>query len=176
MNNNNSYRLFRKLSLDSLRENYHAPVIVAEQLQSPENIGAILRLAGNVAARKVIFLYNSPPGYKRYKINKHASGAAEKVQWEYLSYEKLEEELPDGYHWVAIETTPDAENIYNARLPGKVVFFVGNERYGLSDKLLKLMDKRYFIPVPGTVSSLNVSQALSVALFEWLRQQLFAGG
>ncbi len=173
MSKNNSYRLFRELSLEKLRADYPPPVIVAEQLQSPENIGAVLRLAGNIGARKTLFLYDTPPNYKRYKINKHASGAAEKVQWEYIGYNDLENSLPKEYEWIAIETTPDAGNIFTEQLPGKVIFFVGNERNGLSDRLLKMIKKRFFIPVPGVISSCNVSHALSVALFEWLRQQLF---
>lgn len=58
--------------------------------------------------------------------------------------------------------------------PEKAAFIVGNEVNGISDKLLEIAHDKIFIPVPGVISSLNVSHSLAVAVFEWLRQVAFS--
>ncbi len=167
---NNSYTLFRK-DKNSDVPDFAQPVIVADHLLSPMNVGAILRLAANIHAAKVWLVYDEDPGFRSYKIKSTSSGASEKVDWEIISPEKLPDALPPDYDRVAIETTEDAQNIYETRLPEKTVFFVGNERYGLSEKVLRLANHKVFIPIPGPISSLNVSHALAIGLFEWWRQK-----
>ena len=71
---------------------------------------------------------------------------------------------------IAIETCSEAKNIYKTTLPIDAAFIVGNEKYGISEELLSRTHQQVFIPMPGPVKSLNVSHALSIALFEWYRQ------
>lgn len=170
MSINNSYKLFSESRLKKDVDKSNFPVIVAEALQSPDNMGAVLRLASNIGARKVWFVYENKPNFRHYKIKRRSSGAIDKIGWDYAGYDEIFDFIPGGYHYVAVETTPDAKNIFLENLPEKIALFVGNERYGLSAKLLKNINKRVYIPMAGTVSSMNVSHALSVALFEWLRQ------
>jgi tRNA G18 (ribose-2'-O)-methylase SpoU len=171
MSLNNSYALFKEKRENSGEAHVAQPIIVADRILSPMNVGAILRLAGNINAKKVWFVYDEDPGFRAYKIKRTSSGASEKVDWEMISTDKLTDVLPQGYEMIAIETTEDAQNIYTAQLPEKVVLMVGNERFGLQDKLVEICQRKLFIPIPGPISSLNVSQALAVGLFEWLRQR-----
>ncbi len=171
---NNSYKLFSETGLKKEIDKSGFPVIVAEALQSPDNMGAILRLASNIGAAKVWFVYDEKPNFRAYKIKRRSSGAVDKTPWDYAKYEDIFDVLPDNYQYVAVETTADAKNIFQEKLPEKIVLFVGNERYGLSDKLLDKIKTRVYIPMAGTVTSMNVSHALSVALFEWLRQNYFS--
>jgi tRNA G18 (ribose-2'-O)-methylase SpoU len=168
---NNSYELFGKKEKNG-KPSVAGPVIVADRIQSPMNVGAILRLAANINAAKVWFVYETDPGFRSYKIKSTSSGASEKIAWEYIRPEILPEVLPAGYEVVAIETTEDAQNIFQVSLPGKAVFMVGNERYGISSDVLKLAKRKVFIPIPGIISSLNVSHALAIGLFEWQRQRM----
>jgi len=167
---NNSYKLFGKKGHHEDKPPFTQPIIVADRILSPMNVGAILRLAGNIHAAKVWFVYDEDPGFRSYKIKRTSSGASEKVDWEMISTDKLQDVLPPDYEIVAIETTEDAQNIYTALFPEKVVFMVGNERFGLQDKLVELCKRKLFIPIPGPISSLNVSHALGIGLFEWYRQ------
>ncbi len=169
---NNSYALFKEKRRNGSKQQLTQPVIVADRILSPMNVGAILRLAGNINAAKVWFVYDEDPGFRSYKIKRTSSGASEKVDWEMISTDKLPDVLPRDYQVIAIETTEDAQNIYTAQLPEKVVFMVGNERFGLQDKLIEICERKLFIPIPGPISSLNVSQALAIGLFEWLRQRI----
>ncbi len=167
---NNSYELFGKKERHGNELSFAQPVIVADRILSPMNVGAILRLAANINAAKVWFVYDEDPGFRSYKIKRTSSGASEKMDWELITPDKLPEVLPADYEIIALETTEDATSLFSEKLPEKVVFMVGNERFGLQEKLIKLCHRKMFIPIPGPISSLNVSHALGIGLFEWYRQ------
>ncbi|MBN2637795.1 MAG: TrmH family RNA methyltransferase [Bacteroidales bacterium] len=168
---NNSFSLFKDKGISDENREKFPLIIVADNLSSPMNVGAILRLAANLNVEKTWFVYDEEPGFRSYKIKSTSSGASEKTDWGYITHEKLPEALPADYKVIAIETTDNAENIYTVHLPEKLVLIVGNERLGISEPILKLATKHAFIPVPGPISSLNVSHALGVSLYEWFRQQ-----
>jgi len=56
-------------------------------------------------------------------------------------------------------------------LRGPVALILGSEEDGISPEYLKLCDERIKIPLKGDISSLNVSVAAGVILFETLRQR-----
>ncbi len=170
--NINSYYLFQKLELKKLYQNRERPIIVADNLRTPENMGSVLRIAANVGAQKVLFLRSDTGEVPRkWKIKKTASGADEKILWEIISPDRLRHHIPDDFVLVAVETSESASNIFQTALPGKVAFVVGHEVAGISKEVLSVADKIVYIPVPGVISSLNVTHALGIAAFEWLRQQ-----
>jgi len=168
---NNSHSFFNKLKTNEIYNDFARPVIIADNLRTPENMGSVLRLAGNIGAEKVLFINDNKDNIVRnWKIKKTASGAEKKVNWKIISQNELLENIPKGYKIVAIETSENSQNIFETELPGKIAFIVGNEVFGINDDLLKLAEIPVFIPVPGQISSLNVTHALSIALFEWLRR------
>jgi tRNA (cytidine/uridine-2'-O-)-methyltransferase len=74
-------------------------------------------------------------------------------------------------------TTTGAHSLYDARfLPGDVLVF-GRETSGLPDAILAEFapDARLKIPMRPGVRSLNLSNAVAVAVYEAWRQQEFAG-
>lgn len=167
-----SYELFNKQVFKDEYQKITKPVIVADNLRTPENMGAVLRLAGNIGALKTLFISESGNNFRSYKINKTASGAAEKVDWKIIKLAQIEKEIPENYQMVALETSANAVNINHFQFSERTVFIVGNEVNGISNELLMKVHQKVFIPVPGVISSLNVTHALSVALFEWLRQMV----
>ncbi|HKL31452.1 MAG TPA: TrmH family RNA methyltransferase, partial [Tangfeifania sp.] len=72
---------------------------------------------------------------------------------------------------VVLETCQGAKNIYHEKLPQKIILLAGSESHGLPSEIIQKSKKRIFIPMPGGCKSMNISQALSVAGFEWYRQQ-----
>ena len=61
--------------------------------------------------------------------------------------------------------------IYDVDLTGPVAIVLGSESKGISKPVLDLSDDRAAIPMSGEISSLNVSAAASVVLFEAVRQR-----
>ena len=71
-----------------------------------------------------------------------------------------------------IAATEKAENIYynsNYTEPNAIVF--GSEDLGISSKILQLADELVKIPILGNINSLNVSAAVSVIVFEAIKQR-----
>ncbi len=169
---NNSFSLFKDKGIAGENQPKATLIIVADNLSSPMNVGAVLRLTANLNAEKTWLVYEQDPGFRSYKIKSTSSGASEKTDWEIIHPENLSEVLPADYEIIALETTGQAQNIYTAKLPEKIVLMVGNERYGISEPVLKLAKQHLFIPVPGNISSLNVSHALAVGLYEWYRRKM----
>ncbi|MDA3778951.1 MAG: TrmH family RNA methyltransferase [Bacteroidales bacterium] len=148
-----------------------APLIIAIKIKTPQNIGNIIRLADNIGCTKIIFI-DSKPYPKVSKIKITASSSLNSVKWEFRSLCEIKDIIPDDYMVYAIETSHNSENIYDISFPKKSVFIVGNEIRGIDNDILDLSNKIIHIPMTGKNKSMNVSHALSVALFEWLRQQL----
>ena len=168
-----SFDFFRELRANPRFQNIARPIIVADNLRTPENMGSVLRLAGNIGAVKTIFISETAHTFKNYKINRTASGASEKTDWTIIKkVSQLQELIPYDYQIIAIETASDAQNIFEFKFPEKVVFLIGNEVSGISENPMAMAKKSVYIPIPGPVSSLNVTHALSIATFEWLRQRL----
>ncbi len=148
------------------------PYVIGVELRSPDNVGAIIRLADNIGAKKAFFIGESD-SYRNRKIGRKASSAGKSMNWDITTLEKIKEEIPQDYTWIAIETAAGATNLYTTQLPEKCVFIAGNERFGMNDDFLKNCDQKVYIPMPGFTKSMNVSHAMSVTLFEWYRQQYF---
>ena len=151
--------------------NYFPPIIVGYDLKTPENIGNIIRLAGNAGCKEVLFVTNDE-SIRSSKIKKTASSSYKSVNWRFCNESELEAKIPSDYQWIAIETASDSKNIYQIKLPGKVALIVGNEISGIDTILLDKCHEIVHIPLFGNNTSMNVSHALAVTLFEWQRQGL----
>jgi len=138
---------------------------------TPDNIGAMIRLADNIGASEICFLGNEDE-HRLGKVRRAAASSRDNIRWYFSEETDLHKIVPPGKTIVAIETADNATCLYDTPLPQDVAFIVGSERHGLSDALLAQCDQVVFIPVPGPTRSLNVSHAAAVALFEWQRQML----
>ena len=76
----------------------------------------------------------------------------------------------DGYRLVGLEQTTGSVSLYDFRFERRTVLVVGNERQGLEDDVLALLDHAVEIPVYGLPYSYNVSSATDMALYEFCRQ------
>lgn len=145
-------------------------LIVAEGVEKPGNLGAILRSADAVGADAVIVcdgrtdLFN--PNVVRaskgtvFQVPVAEGGGEETLAW-------LKER---GIRLVA--ATPGAQTLHwKADLAGGVAIAVGTEKEGLSPLFLERADASVVIPMHGRVNSLNVAQALTVLVYEALRQR-----
>ena len=150
--------LFERIPTEELYQRIPRPMLIADHLMTPDNLGALIRLADNIGAMG--------------KVRRSAASSRDNIRWYFTEETDLHKIVPKGKMIVAIETADNATCIYDTQLPDDVAFIVGSEREGLSDELLQQCDLVVYIPVPGPTRSLNVSHAAAVALFEWQRQML----
>jgi tRNA G18 (ribose-2'-O)-methylase SpoU len=161
--------LFSKLAPETLFERVPRPILIADHLLTPDNMGALIRLADNIGANEVCFLGREEE-HRLGKVRRAAASSRDNIRWYFSEESDLHKIVPEGKTIVAIETADNATCIYDTQLPEDLAFIVGGESHGLSEDLLSQCDMVVYIPVPGPTRSLNVSHAAAVALFEWQRQ------
>lgn len=148
-----------------------APIIIADQLRNGENIGQIIRLAGNTGCRSVLIVISEEVPRKS-KILRVADVAGKMIDWQFCKPSEIASLIPDDYTLIALETSPASSNLFTTKLPQKMALIVGNESLGISDALMAQSQMEIHIPITGPVKSLNVAQATGLMLFEWVRQHV----
>jgi tRNA (cytidine/uridine-2'-O-)-methyltransferase len=144
-------------------------IMAAWELKTPENAGSIIRLAGNLGVEQVFFIFDN--FQMRYrKIKKVAQSSLSHVNFSIVTEKEFWIKIPKDYAIVSLETTASSTNIFNTKIQNKTVIVSGNERFGLPQSFLNKCDSGVFIPTPGKTSSLNVSHAMTIAAFEWAKQ------
>lgn len=84
--------------------------------------------------------------------------------------EVIRQAKAEGYTIVALEQTNESVSLPKAALPAKLCLVAGDEGGGVPPKALALCDMAVEIPQFGKIPSLNVVSAISIALYEWVRQ------
>ena len=146
-------------------------ILILDGVTDPHNLGACLRSADAAGVTAVIF-----PKDKSADVNdvarKVASGAAETVPWvRVTNLARTIESLKQAGVWV-IGTDGDAEGtLYERDLSGPCALVLGSEGAGMRRLTRDLCDFIVKLPMAGSVSSLNVSVAAGVCLFEAVRQR-----
>ena len=146
-------------------------ILILDGVTDPHNLGACLRSADAAGVTAVIF-----PKDKSADVNdvarKVASGAAETVPWvRVTNLARTIESLKQAGVWV-IGTDGDAEGtLYEQDLSGPRALVLGSEGAGMRRLTRDLCDFIVKLPMAGSVSSLNVSVAAGVCLFEAVRQR-----
>lgn len=163
--------LFSKSRPESLYDSTPRPIVLADSLLTPDNMGSMIRLADNIGASEMIFL-GTEPTHSIGRVRKCAASSKDNIKWYFTEETELHKIIPANKKIVAIETATNATNIYETELPSDVAFIVGNESHGIREEILNQCDSIVYIPIPGPTRSLNVSHAASVALFEWYRRHL----
>lgn len=167
--NTNSVEFFKNHKVNQPAEQKEI-ILAVWEIGNPGNIGHIIRLAHNVGAKKVLFV-NDEPNFRSSKIKKTAGFSFEQMDWEFISQANFTELLKGKQQLTVLETCEDSENIFTANLPDKTILLAGNESHGLPTEIIEKSDFQVHIPMPGDCKSMNISQALSVAAFEWFRQK-----
>ena len=163
----------KELSLKYLEINNKNPLIlVAEALEKPGNIGALLRTADAANVDAVIIanpktdLYN--PNIIRSSVgcvftNKIATGSTLEII-QYLKDNNI------NIYCAALQASVDYHT-QDYTKPSAIV--VGTEATGLSTEWLQNSNQNIIIPMQGEIDSMNVSVAGGIVIFEAKRQRDF---
>ena len=141
-------------------------LVVCAPLKSNVNLSNILRTASCCGVRKVIATGQA-------KIDKSvARDGAEEI--ELVVHRTLPPVLKElksaGYQLVGLEQTTNSTLLSEFRFVAKTALVIGNERQGLTEDALALLDAVVEIPVYGLPFSYNVANATAMALYEFCRQ------
>jgi tRNA (guanosine-2'-O-)-methyltransferase len=146
--------------------------LVLDSVQSPFNVGAILRTA---AAYRVehVWLAGATPAPTSAGVRKTALGTDRYLTITIVEHatDAVDAARSEGYRIVGIELADGAHPIHDVKLGDAACLVVGNEDHGVSAAVLRACDDVAFLPQLGKVGSLNVATAASIALYEARRQE-----
>lgn len=147
-------------------------ILVCWNMKTPENLGSIIRTAANIGVKRILVVEDGE-SLNDVKLKRVARNSLKYVDLEYIDINDWHWNFCSDFVSVSLETSPQSVNIYQTALPDKMALFLGNEQVGLPEDVIAQCAVSVHIPMPGSVKSMNVSHAASVAAFEWMRQKLF---
>lgn len=159
-------------------------IVIAHNIRSTHNVGAIFRTSEGFGVKKIIL-----SGYSPYpasagtglaanngrlphivekltaQIHKTALGAETMVPFEYQETPDIEALKSEGYQIVGLEQDENSITLSDYTTPDKVALLLGEEVDGINQELLNLCDDIVEIPMVGRKESFNVSVAAGIALY-----------
>jgi 23S rRNA (guanosine2251-2'-O)-methyltransferase len=161
-------------------EDLYAPIAGSSQarlllaldgVEDPQNLGALLRVADGAGVDGVVLTERRSAPLSPVAV-KASAGAAEHIRIaRVVNLVRALEELKEHNIWI-IGLDERGESDYDHfDLTGDCVLVLGREGEGLHDLVRRTCDHLLRIPMAGGVSSLNVSAAGAVVLYEAARQR-----
>lgn len=146
-------------------------ILILDSVQDPHNLGACLRTADAAGVDAIIAPKDRAVGITPV-VRKVAAGAAARVPfYQVTNLKRVIEKLQQAGVWI-VGTSDQASQDYTAfDYTGPVALAMGAESKGLRRLVQASCDALVSIPMAGTVSSLNVSVATGVCLYEAVRQR-----
>lgn len=160
-----------KILKDLNRENRNPLLIVAEGIEKPGNLGAILRTADASGADGVLFCDCTTDLYNPNLIRASLGGVftqkivccetSQAIDW-----------LKKNNITIYTAQLQDSEYYYNTDMTRSCAIVVGSESDGLTNQWREASDEKILIPMRGQLDSLNVSVSTAILCYEALRQRV----
>ncbi len=146
-------------------------LVVLDGVEDPHNLGAIIRTAHAAGAGSVVIPERRAAGITDV-VAKAAAGAIEHLPVvRVTNINRTLEDLKERGHWIYGLDEQGAEDYDAVDYASPTVFVLGGEGKGLHDQVRKHCDVLVRIPLAGKISSLNVSVAAGIVLFDWKRRR-----
>ena len=160
--------------LDQILDNLNSKALILslDGVTDPHNLGACIRTADAAGVQLII-----APKDKSAPLNATASkiacGAAEVVPYiQVTNLARTMKELQERGIWIIGTAGEASTNVYQQDLTGNIALVMGAEGQGMRRLTREHCDYLVNIPMAGEVSSVNVSVATGICLFEAVRQRL----
>ena len=161
-----------RISGEEYRKKTKLPLsVMADNVRSAQNIGAILRTADALLVKEMIMTGISavPPSAE---IAKTALGAEESVSWRYAE-DSLNEVIDlrnRGVKIMVLEQTHNSTPLQDLELSfdsdDEYLLVVGNEVHGVRQEIVDIADYVIEIPMHGIKHSLNVAVSAGITLWQ----------
>ncbi len=160
---------FPYVALDSVLAEKPRLVVLADQLQDPRNLGALLRTAEAVGARALIIPRDGSVAVTA-TVEAAAAGAAALLPvCRVTNIGRTLAELKEAGYWSVGLAPRVGRDIFKFEPPEYIAMVLGGET-GIRPLVVKQCDFLVSIPMAGRIESLNASVAAAVVLYEiWRR-------
>lgn len=143
-------------------------IILLDQITDPHNVGAIMRSCVALNVDVLITTQRHSPK-ETSVLAKSASGALDLL--DFVVVKNLSETLQDltslGFTTIGLDSKGELDlyAIYQQSKYEKIALVLGSEGKGLRQKTKSAVSKLARLDMPGSIKSLNVSNAASIALY-----------
>lgn len=146
-------------------------LVVLDGVEDPHNLGAIIRTAHAAGASGIVIPERRAAGVTDV-VAKAAAGALEHLPViRVTNINRALEDLKQRGYWIYGLDERGAEDYDRVNFSAPTALVLGGEGKGLHEQVRKHCDVLVRIPMAGKISSLNVSVAAGVVLFEWKRRR-----
>lgn len=157
-------------ALHDLKLRKNALILVAEQIEKPGNLGALLRTADGAGVDAFIACNSQADLYNPNTI-RSSVGCVFTVQSASTNTTELLSWLKENGIRLLVATPEAAISYTDADFTIPTAILVGAEDVGVSAELKQASDQNIVIPMMGVNDSLNVSVAAAVLVYEAIRQK-----
>jgi 23S rRNA (guanosine2251-2'-O)-methyltransferase len=150
--------------------NGSALIVILDHITDAGNLGAIARSAEIVGASGII-IPNKRSARVTAATYKSSAGAISHLKVAQVSnIAQFIERLKKEDFWVAGASEQANQCIWDAPMAGKLALVMGSEGEGLARLTQERCDFLVALPQAGEIGSLNVAQAATACMYEWMRQ------
>lgn len=147
-------------------EDYNQLVVILDQVSDPHNVGAIIRTAAAFGAKALVMTDRHAPEESGV-LAKSASGALELVPiMRYANLANAIQELKDAGFWMYGFAESGNQSLSQIKFSGKVGLIMGAEGSGMRELTKKNCDFLIRLETADQFSTLNVSNAAAVAMYQ----------
>ena len=145
-------------------------LLVLDEVQDPQNLGAVLRVAEALGAGVVVPERGSAP--LSDAVARSSAGAIERVSiFRVKNLRRFVDHLKnEGFRVIGLDG--GGRSLFEADLTGDLALVLGAEGKGIRRLVREGCDELARLPMAGEVASLNVSTAAAAAGYEAVRQRL----
>lgn len=149
--------------------------VILENVHDKHNIGAVLRTCDAVGIFEIFILHTTSQfSYSHLALGKRTSAGTKRwVDTHYFfdraaCFAAVRKKCSRILGTCLIES---ATSLFDLNLSEPVAFVFGNEHEGITAETLQYCDGNFVIPQVGMATSLNISVACAVTLYEAMRQR-----
>ena len=147
-----------------------ALVVVCDHITDAGNLGAIIRSAESVGAAGLVIPNKRSARVEASTYKSSAGAVAHLPIAQTANVANALDRFKKAGFWACAATEQANNEMWDVNLKGKIALVLGNEHEGVSRLVLEHCDMAGRLPMMGAVESLNVAQAATACMYEWLRQ------
>lgn len=163
-------REYKTYDLNQLIEdnenNENSLLLILDGVVDPHNLGAILRTSESIGVNGVIIPKNNSAPLNA-TVAKTSTGAIELIPVaKVVNLTTTITKLKEAGYWIVGAEAKESVDYRSVDYSGKIALVLGSEGYGISRLVLENCDYRVRLPMLGKITSLNVSVATGILLYQ----------
>ena len=126
--------------------------VVLENVFDPHNVSAVMRTCDAVGIQDIFILNNKIPPHKKWGYRSSSTAAEWLTIHQFTNVDECFTELRKRYKKIyATHLSEDATMLHQLNLTESVALVFGNETFGVSEEITKLVDGTFIIPQVGII-------------------------